>query len=200
MKRKTAVSIQGRAFHINGRPTYEGRTWRGHRIEGLLMNSRMVQATFDDLNAETRSMWAYPDGPWDAERNVRDFLAAMPEWRAHGLLAFTVNLQGGSPRSYQRDNDQPWHNSTFTADGSMRPEYLDRMARVLDRADALGMAPMVGLLYFGQDRRLTGEAAVVRAVENATDWLCDRGYGHVLVEIGNEVNIHYTHEIVRSPR
>ena len=52
--RKTEVSIVGDAFHINGQPTYAGRTWNGHKIEGLLLNSRMVQGIFDDLNPETR--------------------------------------------------------------------------------------------------------------------------------------------------
>jgi hypothetical protein len=91
--RMTAVSIEGDAFCINGRPTYEGRSWQGKKVEGLLLNARMVQAIFDDLNPETRDLWAYPDtGRWDAERNTREFLAAMPEWRRHGLLAVTLNL------------------------------------------------------------------------------------------------------------
>ncbi len=102
-QRKTTVSIVGDAFHINGKPTYEGRTWKGKKIEGLLFNSRMVQGIFDDLNPETRDRWAYPDtGKWDAERNTREFIAAMPEWRRHGLLCFTINLQGGSPQGYSR--------------------------------------------------------------------------------------------------
>src|SRR5688500_7657579 len=85
--RKTTVSIQGEQFFINGKPTYEGRTWQGKRIEGLLMNSRMVQGIFDDLNPATREKWRYPDTKtWDAERNTREFLEAMPEWRRHGLL------------------------------------------------------------------------------------------------------------------
>ena len=50
--RQTEVSIVGQAFHINGRPTYAGRNWKGHKIEGLLLNSRMVQGIFDDLNPE----------------------------------------------------------------------------------------------------------------------------------------------------
>ena len=94
----TVVSIVGEDFHINGRPTYAGRIWRGHRIEGLLLNSRMVQATFDDWNTNTVARWVYPDtGRWDAERTTREFIAAMTDWRRHGLLAITVNLQGGSP-------------------------------------------------------------------------------------------------------
>ena len=101
--RKTVVTIVGDEFHINGAPTYQGRVWRTsggqeHRVQGLLMNSRMVQGTFDDLNPATRGQWAYPDtGAWDANRNTTEFLQAMAEWRAHGLLSFTLNLQGGCP-------------------------------------------------------------------------------------------------------
>jgi hypothetical protein len=54
---KTKISIDGDRFLINGRPTYAGRTYKGMKIEGLLMNSRMVQGIFDDLNPVTRSRW-----------------------------------------------------------------------------------------------------------------------------------------------
>lgn len=80
----TIVTIVGDDFHLNGRPTYEGRAWQGRRIEGLLMNSRMVQVIFDDQMPETRHLWAYPDtNEWDPERNTREFVAAMPAWRKH---------------------------------------------------------------------------------------------------------------------
>src|SRR5258708_26655991 len=102
-RRKTTVSIRNDAFLLNGKLTYEGRQYKGIRIEGLLWNSRMVQGVFDDLNPETRQRWAYPDTKkWDPDRNTREFIAAMPEWRAHGLLSFTVNLQGGSPEGYSK--------------------------------------------------------------------------------------------------
>src|SRR5262245_35832815 len=102
--RKTRVTIDGTKFLINGEPTYKGRKWNGHAIEGLLFNSRMVQGIFDDLNPDTRGRWAYPDTKkWDADRNTREFIAAMPAWRKHGLLAFTLNLQGGSPEGYSKN-------------------------------------------------------------------------------------------------
>ena len=124
--RQTTVTIQGDGFLINGRPTYQGRTWRGLRVEGLLMNSRMVQGIFDDMNPETRNLWVYPGAKqWDPERNTREFLAAMPEWRRHGLLSFTINLQGGSPQGYSQK--QPWHNNGFHPDGTLRPDYLARL-------------------------------------------------------------------------
>jgi len=198
--RRTVVAIVGEAFHINGAPTYQGRTWRGHKVEGLLFNSRMVQATFDDLNPETRNRWSYPDtSTWDADRNTRELLAAMPAWRRHGLMAITANLQGGSPQGYSKD--QPWHNSAFTASGDLRPEYLSRLERVIDAADRLGMVVIVGYFYFGQDERLRDEAAVVAATDAATTWLLDKGFTNVLVEVNNECNIKsYDHAILRDGR
>ncbi|GAB4463706.1 MAG: hypothetical protein OHK0029_32760 [Armatimonadaceae bacterium] len=196
---KTTVAIVGDAFHINGEPTYKGRTWRGHKIEGLLLNSRMVQGIFDDRNPETRDRWAYPDtGKWDPERNTREFLAAMPEWRRHGLLSFTINLQGGSPQGYSKE--QPWHNSAIDADGSLRPDYLARLQRILDTADDLGMVPILGIFYFGQDQRLQDEAAVRRAVDHSVDWVLERGYRNILIEINNECNVRYDHPILKPER
>jgi beta-glucosidase len=198
--RLTDVTIVGDAFHINGRPTLQGRTWRGYRVEGLLPNSRMVQATFDDLNPETRGRWAYPDTKtWDADRNTREFVAAMAEWRRRGLLAVTINLQGGSPEGYSKG--QPWLNSAFTADGALRPDHAARLERVVDEADRLGMAVILGLFYFGQDQVLRDEAAVVRAVDTAVTWVLDRGYRNVLVEIDNECDgLTYDHDILKPAR
>ena len=197
--RKTTVAIVGEEFHINGKPTYEGRTWNGKRIQGLLMNSRMVQATFDDLNPDTAARWAYPDTQkWDAERNTREFIAAMPEWRRHGLLAVTLNFQGGSPQGYSRE--QPWENNAFTADGSLRPDYAARLERIINRADELGMVVILGYFYFGQDERLKDEAAVLRATDNATKWLLDHGWRNVVVEINNECNVRYDHAILKPDR
>jgi hypothetical protein len=194
------VEIASEAFRINGKPTYPGRTFRGMKIEGLLMNARLVQGIFDDRNPGTRDRWKYPDtGVWDPERNTREFIEAMPSWRARGLLAFTINLQGGSPQGYSKD--QPWHNSAFESDGSLRADYLSRLARILDRADELGMVAIVGYFYFGQDQRLASEGAVLRGTRLATEWLLERGYRHVLVEVANECdNARYDHAILKPAR
>ena len=195
----TTVSISGTDFYINGKPTYSGRIWQGQRIEGLLMNSRMVQASFDDRNPKTAAQWAYPDTQkWEAERNTREFIAAMPEWRTHGLLAVTLNLQGGSPYGYSKD--QPWHNSAINDDGTLDAAFMKRLESVIQKADELGMAVILGYFYFGQDQRLKDEAAVIRAVDAVSQWILDKGWRHVLVEINNEANVKYDHEILKPER
>lgn len=198
-KRKTDVSIQGEKFYINGKPTFEGRIWNGYQVEGLLPNSRMVQGIFDDLNPETQSRWTYPDGKkWDANRNTKEFIKAMPQWKKHGLLAFTINLQGGSPEGYSKN--QPWYNSAVDENGELRPAYMERLQKILDRADKLGMVVILGIFYFGQDERVKEEAAVLKAVDNTVNWLFDHNYRHVLLEINNECDINYTHAILQPDR
>jgi hypothetical protein len=77
---------------------------------------------------------------------------------------------------------------------------MSRLERILDRADQLGMVPMLGIYYFGQDQRLEDEAAVIRGVENTVNWVLDKGYRNVLIEINNECNVSYDHAILQPPR
>lgn len=196
---KTEVAISGENFLMNDQLTFKGRTWEGYQIEGLLPNSRMVQGIFDDLNPQTQTRWLYPDTKtWDASRNTNEFIKAMPEWRKHGLLAFTLNLQGGSPEGYSKN--QPWYNSAIDENGELRPEYMARLDQILNRADQLGMVAILGIFYFGQDERIKDEASVIRAVDHTVNWLFDRGYKNVLIEINNECNIAYDHDILKPER
>ncbi len=196
----TQVEIYGDRFYINERPTYPGRNFRGYPIDGLLLNSRMVQAIFDDANPETSMRWAYPDsGRWDPKRNVEELVRALPVYRDHGVLALTLNLQGGSPEGYSKE--QPWHNTAFSAAGALKPDYMARLQRVLDRMDELGMVAILGVFYFGQDERLCDEEAVVCALDNTVRWILERPYQNVLLEVNNECNVpRYEHAILTPPR
>lgn len=196
---ETIVGIAGRDFTRNGVKTHAGRVWNGHRIEGMLFNSRMANAIADDENPATRGAWSYTDGPWDAERNLREFIAALPTYRAHGLDAVCLNLQGGSPQGYSWH--QPWVICGFRADGSLKPEWADRLDRVIGAADACGMIVMVGCFYVRQTRHLESEQAAIRAVSETVDWLAARGARNVLLEIGNEVDLDgFAHDIIHADR
>ena len=177
----TVVSIKGPAFHINGSPTFKGRSWQGVSLEGLLMNSRMVNAIFDDLNDYSRHIWAYPDtGEWDAARNTREFVAALPQYAAKGLQAVTVSLQGGSPcGNNPSDNHPPCgqmygrDTSAFAADGSLRPLPFGRMGSIIEAADELGMVVFMQLFYPDMSMRIfeSNDANLLRAADNTVDWL-----------------------------
>jgi hypothetical protein len=197
--RNTIVSIVGDQFWINGEPTFKGREWNGYKIEGLIPNSRMVQGIFDDENSETVSRFAYPDtGEWDPERNTNEFIAAMPSWMDHGVISFTINMQGGSPLGY---GNQGWINTAFDNEGNLKPDFMNRLGRILDKADELGMIPILGLFYFGQDQNLDNDAAAINAVKNTVHWIHENGYQNIIIEIANECdNSGYEIDIIKKDR
>lgn len=196
--KRTKVSIKGEHFFINNELTYKGRFWNQKKIEGLLFNSRMVQGIFDDLNPETRQKFIYPDTKtWDPVRNTKAFIEAMPDWKAKGLLAFSLNLQGGSPTGY---GNKAWINSAFDSKGNLRENYLKRLEKILNIADDLHMVVILGYFYFGQDELLDDEAAVIQAVDNITNWLLKKKYRNVMIEINNECDIRYDHDILKPER
>jgi hypothetical protein len=199
MERSTAVSIQGNVFHINDKPTYPGRFYKGSKVEGQLFTSRMVNCIINDQNPETRGMWAYADGPWDPERNTREFIATLPVYRSHGLTSIAFNIQGGSPMGYGWH--QPWHTSGYTPDGRLLPDYRARLIRVLDAADKAGMVVVLGYFYISATPALADEAAVIRAADEVTDLVCNGGYANVMIEVGNEADIpRWPYDIIKPAR
>lgn len=197
--RATVVDIAGSEFHINGKPTYPGRSYRGNKIEGLLFTSRMVNCIINDQNPETRGMWSYRNGPWDPERNTSEFIAALPLYKSHGLASVAFNIQGGSPMGYGWH--QPWHTSGYTPDGKLLPDYRSRLLRVLDGLDANGMAAVLGLFYISATPALKDENALVRAADEVTDLICQGGYSNVIVEVANESDIpRWPFDIVKPAR
>jgi hypothetical protein len=172
---RTSITIEGTRWLINGQPTHAGSP-----AEGLLMNVRMINAVFEDAGPEgARHL---PQG-FDPDANTDAFLTSLADYIAHGVRAFTIGLQGGLP-GYEGAV-----NSAFEADGSLRTDYMRRVARVIEACDAAGAAVILSCFYQrqrGHERALTGREAVLAAVENAAAWVRDRGYTNVVLEVANE--------------
>lgn len=186
---QTTVSIVGSDWYVNGTVTNDGA-----EAEGMLINSRMVNAIFEDENSATVTYWGTN---WDPERNTDAFIAMIPTYASYGLDAVTISLQGGRPRY----GNQDWINTAFRADGSLKSAYMDRAARVIEALDANGMVAILTLFYFGQDQRITSEAAVKTAVDRAVDWVLAQGFTNVVIEVANESDHStYDHAILRPDR
>lgn len=168
---QTTISIEADKFLINGQLTYAGLR---PEAMGRLMNVRMVNATFDDENLVLR-----PEG-LDPKANTTRFIDSMDEYKAKGILAFTLNLQGGYP-GYEGAI-----NSAFERDGSLKPSYMQRVARAIEAADARGMVVILGLFYQRQDQILADKDAVRMATQHAAEWIAEKGYTNVMIEIANE--------------
>jgi hypothetical protein len=165
-----------RSFYLstNGgawQPTYQGLQFRPE-IRGRLMNFRAANALFDD---ESRTN-DYPHANTDA------FVANLDSYYANGIRAVTVSLQGGNP-GYTAGVV-----SAFRPDGSLKSEWMERAAQVIEAADARGMVVILTYFYQRQDQVLANNDAVRAGTRNVTDWLIANGYRNVIIDIANEWN------------
>lgn len=195
------IKIEKDKFLVDDKLTYSDLPYVNPEVLGKLLNFRAVQATFDDENPQTRTMWKYPDGSeYDPERQTNEFIAHLPEYKKYGVIGFTINFQGGGPVARKFTSRQKWINTAFREDGSLKPKYVGRIKRVIEAAGKTGIIPIVGFFYFGQDRRLRDERAVKQAVVKAVEFLKQLDNQNLLIEINNESDIAYDHQILRPPR
>ena len=184
-----------RAFYIRTpdnptwRKTYTGKGYR-REARGKLMNLRLAQALFHDE-------WL-TEKAFDPERNTAQVIEALDFYKRHGVLAINVSLQGGNPgysaeaNGIQRQNGAKYGKeagllvSAFRPDGSLKSEWMNRLERLLRAADERGM--VVGLMYFyqGQDEVLDTPEAIETAARNATDWLIEKKFRNVIIDVANE--------------
>jgi hypothetical protein len=171
---RTRVSIAGATWLINGEVVLAGS-----QAEGLLMNVRMVNTVLEDLGPNAKAH--LPN--FNPDENTDRFIATIPRYYALGVRAFTISLQGGHTGYEQVLN------SAFDANGKLRPEYMKRIARVIEACDQHGVVVILTAFYQRQhwhDRALTGREAILAAVENMARWVDGQGYTNVVLEISNE--------------
>ena len=111
----------------------------------------------------------------------------MPEWRRHGLLAFTINLQGGSPQGYSKDAAL----AQLGVHGRRRrcgPSTWPGSSASSTGPTSWAWSSILGVFYFGQDERLQGRGGRDRAASTTpSTGSLDQGYRNVLIEIEQRV-------------
>ena len=183
------------AFYFRNSPsadwqkTYSGPAYR-REARGRLMNIRLPNALFVDEPRRER--------PFDAEFNTDAVIDALDFYKAHGVLMIDVSLQGAQTIPSQDSYTLAQANafrfgavrgaslSAFRPDGSLKPDWLGRLERLLRAADQRGM--FVNLMYFypGLDDQFESTDAIHRAAANVTNWLVAHNFRNVIVDVANE--------------
>ncbi len=175
---RTKVEIKEGGWAINGELTYPNT-----EAEGLLLNVRMVNVTFEDL--------VNPD--FDSKSNTDLFLRKISEYKKAGINTFTISMQGGMP-GYDGAI-----NSAFRPDGKLKTSYLHRLADVIRVCDIQGIVVILGCFYHGQDQILRDNTAVFQAVKSTANWIKEQQFDNVMLDIANEYSHQeYDHEVIRE--
>src|SRR5437667_9446942 len=123
----------------------------------MLMNLRICQALFhDEYLTEVR---------FDPKAHTQRVIDALDTYKRNGILAISVSMQGGNMQydregSIKRDRAAklgPGKGalvSAFRPDGSLKPEWLDRLHMLQQSLDKRGMALNLMYFYASQDEVL----------------------------------------------
>jgi hypothetical protein len=77
----------------------------------------------------------------------------------------------------------------YSEDASVSPTYSERLGRIIEAADSLGMVVLVGCLYWGTTKakwKNWNQEHANRAIENTVLWLKENDYRNVFIDVDNE--------------
>ena len=169
--------------------TYSAGDYK-RQAQGKLMNIRLAQALYQDD-------WL-KGVDFDPDANTNAVIAALDFYKSHGVLMINVSMQGGQAgydnqiygqkrrNGFKYGQEGGTHVSAFRPDGSLKPEWMARLERLLKAADHRGMIVNIMYFYQGQDELFDSPDAIRLAARNLTDWLIDKKFRNVLIDVANE--------------
>ncbi len=181
---KTKLSVVGTQFLINDELIYAESPKK--EVHGLLMNARFIQGIFDDKADPARfNRFGKVFSP---DEHTDSLIKSLPSWYEYGLRAITVGMQGGGPCFTIANTSID--NNPFSKDGTTTdPVYLERMERIINACDEIGMVVIVSYFYGSQAERIEDDDSIMRVVKNMSNWLRDKKFTNVIIEIANEHDV-----------
>lgn len=192
---KTILSIKGDQFLINDQLIY--KECPASEYHGLLMNARFIQGVFDDSsNPERFNRFGRT---FDSKVNTDTLIKSLPAWYAKGLRGITVGFQGGGPCFTVENKTITNHPYIRTESGMIiDAKYKDRMLRIIEAADALGMIVIVSCFYPGQVDHFEDSYEITESMKAVCEMINQSGYRNLIVEICNEYNLCKKHSMIGS--
>lgn len=116
-----------------------------------------------------------------SDRTTDDLIGSLELYQSSGVNTVSVFVMGSRFGDVQG----------YLPDGSLAPDYRDRLERILEATDRRGMMMIVGCLYWSTSRakeKLTDwtQRDADRAIANTARWLKQKGFKHVILDPDNE--------------
>jgi len=127
-----------------------------------------------------------------AHTNTGRLIANLDFYKAHGVGAIAVSLQGGGPGHAGADGvpsgetGESVDASAFRPDGSLKPDWLGRLEELITAADERGMVVCLTYFHHSQDEIFESPRAMVQGARNITDWLIEKDFRNVIIDVASE--------------
>jgi hypothetical protein len=150
------------------------------------------------LGGQPFEMWGIRSGNALYDDSVTDrHIRALDTMVAHGVNTIGLYIQGSNSGYPDADAGH----SGFKRDGRLKPEFADRLERLVRAADERGMVIMVGVLSPRKDQELYDEEAIKKAIQETAAFLEKRGLRNVFVDLMHEFSHpeRIDHALLREP-
>ena len=145
---------------------------------------------------------------FDADKNKGEFIKNLKEWRKSGVNLITVGLQSPNPfaeyykkaREQDKSKNIAFNSSAIKADGSLNLDFLENAGEIITEANKLGIAVLANILSPACENIFEDEFAVINGIFNATDWLVNKNFADILVNITDVSHTFYKSSILNGGR
>ncbi len=153
------------------------------------------------LDTEPFDMWGIRlANALENDHVTASLIPMLDDYLEYGVNTFSVFLQGGSTGAANPfDADGAFTGNTrrhecsdfFKGRGEVeglceRNQVMDRLARLIEEADARCIVVNIGVFYQARINQLTNDAAIVEAARNVARWLAAKDYRNIFIDLVNE--------------
>jgi hypothetical protein len=188
----TDIKIINGKFYVNGAISNCGSPLSEGRLVGVFTD----MCAFFDANIT------------DIDKNKREFIENLGEWKKSGVDLITVGLQSPNPfreyykkaREQDKEKNLPFESSAIKRDGSLNLGYLENSREIIEAADNMGFAVLVNILSPSCEDIFEDEFAILNGTLNAAGWLAGQGFSNVIVNITDVAHTFYKSSVLKDGR
>ncbi|MCL2773638.1 MAG: hypothetical protein FWD71_09840 [Oscillospiraceae bacterium] len=187
-----SIKIENGKFYINGIMSNHGN----HLSEGRLVGIYTDMCGFFDKAVI------------DIFRNKKEFINNLSIWKNSNINLITAALQSPNPfgeyykkaREQNKNTDFSHVSSAIKSDGSLDLEYLLNIEDIIITAGNLGFTVLVNILNASCENIFQDEFSILNGIFNAVDWLEERSFPNVLVNITDISHTFYKSSVLNGDR
>jgi len=142
----------------------------------------------------------------DTEKIKRGFISNMEIWRGCGVNLVTVGLQSPCPfgEYYKKAREQnkglyiSSDSSAINHDGSLNFDFLDNAEKIIVSANSAKLTVLVNILSPMREYIFDDEYAVINGIFNAVEWLAEKNFTDILVNITDISHTFYKSSVLNQ--
>jgi len=142
------------------------------------------------------------------ERNKNEFIENLKEWCKSGVNLITVGLQSPNPfdeyykkaREQDKSKNISFKSSGLKSDGTLDFAYLENAEEIIKAANSLEFTVLVNILSPSCENIFEDEFAIINGIFNIIDWLLEKNFSNILVNITDISHTFYKSSVLNGSR